>query len=87
MSNIFLGKVGQKKQLRGKNSFIAPEPFHEFEMDSFFIKDIPNQKFIVGLIMIDIFSRFMHVVPIKGKDEANIASAMIEAFHEMGGKP
>ena len=37
--------------------------------------------------MIDVFSRFMHVVPIKGKDEANIASGMIEAFHKMGGKP
>ena len=37
--------------------------------------------------MIEVFSRFMHVVPIKGKDEANIASGMIEAFHKMGGKP
>ena len=51
------------------------------------MQDIPNQKFTVGLIMIDVFSRFMHVVPIKGKDEANIALGMIEAFHEMGGKP
>ena len=37
--------------------------------------------------MIDVFSRFMVVVPIKGKDEANVASGMIEGFNKMGGKP
>ena len=37
--------------------------------------------------MIDVLSRFMVVVPIKGKDEANVASGMIEGFNKMGGKP
>ena len=87
VQQFFRKNVEQRKQLRGQNSFIAPEPFYEFQMDLFFIKDIPHQKFSVRLIMIDVFSRLMHVVPIKGKDEANIASGMIEAFHKMGGKP
>ena len=66
VQQFFRKNVEQKKQLREKNSFIAPEPFYE-----------------LGLIMIDVFSRLMHVVPIKGKDEAK---GMIEAFHKMGGK-
>ena len=87
VDKFFRENVEQKKQIRGKNSFIAPEPFYEFQFDLFFINDLENQKFRVGTIMIDVFSRFMVVVPIKGKDEANVASGMIEGFNKMGGKP
>ena len=37
--------------------------------------------------MIDVFSRFMVVVPIKNKNEENLASGIIEGFNKMGGKP
>ena len=37
--------------------------------------------------MIDVFSRFMQVAAVKKKDEANIASGMIETMNKMGGKP
>ena len=87
VDNFFRENVEQKKQIRGKNSFIAPEPFYEFQFDLFFITDLENQKFKIGAIMIDVFSRFMVVVPIKSKDEGNVASAMIEGFNKMGGKP
>ena len=88
VDKFFRENVEQKKQIRGKNSFIAPEPFYEFQFDLFFITDLENQKFKVGAIMIDVFSRFMVVVPIKkNKDEGNVASAMIESFNKMGGKP
>ena len=87
VDKLFRENVEQKKQIRGRNSFIAPEPFYEFQLDLFFINDLENQKFRVGTIMIDVFSRFMVVVPIKGKDEANVASGMIEGFNKMGGKP
>ena len=87
VDKFFRENVEQKKQIRGKNSFIAPEPFYEFQFDLFFITDLENQKFKVGAIMIDVFSRFMVVVPIKNKDESNVASAMIEGFNKMGGKP
>ena len=87
IDNFFKENVEQKKQIRGRNTFIAPEPFYEFQMDLFFINDLENQKFRVGVIMIDVFSRFMQVAPIKNKDEANIASGMIETMNKMGGKP
>ena len=41
----FQKNIEQKKQLRGKNSFISPHPYFEFQLDLFFINDIPNQKF------------------------------------------
>ena len=36
--------------------------------------------------MIDIFDKFMHVVPIQGKKEEDLASGMIECLHKMGKK-
>ena len=35
VQQFFRKNVEQKKQLRGQNSFIAPEPFYEFQMDLF----------------------------------------------------
>ena len=32
----FQKNIEQKKQLRGKNSFIAPHPYFEFQLDLFF---------------------------------------------------
>ena len=37
--------------------------------------------------MIDVFSRFMAVMPIKNKNEASVASGIIEGFNKTGGKP
>ena len=53
-------------------------------MDLFFINDLDNQKFRVGMLMIDIFDKFMHVVAIKGKKEEDLASGMIECLHKNG---
>ena len=36
--NFFRENVEQKKQIRGTNTFIAPEPFYEFQMDLFCYK-------------------------------------------------
>ena len=83
----FKKNIEQKKQLRGQNSFIPPRPFYEFQMDLFFINDLENQKFRVGLLMIDIFTKYMVVVPIKSKGEGDIAAGMMEGFKKMKGKP
>ena len=37
--------------------------------------------------MIDVFDKFMHVVPIRGKKEEDLASGMIECLNKMGKKP
>ena len=80
IEEFFRKNVEQKKQLRGQNSFIPPHPFYEFQMDLFFINDLEKQKFRVGLLMIDIFTKYMVVVPIASKGEGDIASGMMEAL-------
>ena len=87
IEEFFKKNVEQKKQLRGQNSFIPPHPFYEFQMDLFFINDLEEQKFRVGLLMIDIFTKYMVEVPISSKGEGDIASGMMEALKKMNGKP
>ena len=46
-----------------------------------------NQKFRVGMLTIDIFDEFMHVVPISGKTKEDLASGIIECIHKIGKNP
>lgn len=85
INKFFRENVEQKKKPRGENSFIPSHSFFEFQFDLFFINDIENQKFKVGALMIDVFSKFMTVVAIKSKSEGDVASALIECFNKMGG--
>ena len=79
----------RKKQLSGYNSFVAPYANYEYEIDLFFItkNDLPNQKFRVGMIMIDVFSKFMAIVPIKSKEPPDVLAGIMEGIQKMGGKP
>ena len=83
----FRANVEQKRKPVGSNSFVAPHSGWEYQMDLFFINDLKDQKFRVGMLMIDIFDKFMHVVALKGKKEEDLASGMIECLHKMGKKP
>ena len=85
----FEKNIERKKQLSGYNSFVAPYAKYEYELDLFFIteNDLPNQRFRVGLIMIDVFSKFMAVVPIKSKEAPDVLAGIMEGIQKMGGKP
>ena len=76
----------KKKQLSGYNSFVAPYAKYENEIDLVFISknDLPNQKFRVGLIMIDVFSKFMAVVA-KSKDPPDVLAGILEGIQKMEG--
>ena len=87
INEFFRKNVDQKRKPVGSNSFVAPHSAYEYQMDLFFINDLKDQKFRVGMLMIDIFDKFMHVVAIKGKKEEDLASGMIECLHKMGKKP
>lgn len=87
---FFNNNVEKKDNLKGMNSFIAPHANYEYQMDLFFIPNdeiLEKQDFRVGMLMIDIFSKYMAVVPIKSKKEGDVASGLIECLHKMGGKP
>ena len=75
--------------MRGENSFIPPHSFFEFQVDLFFISanDLPDQKFRIGLICIDIFSKYLIVVPIKSKEPPDVLAGLMESITKMDGKP
>ena len=87
VNEFFKKNVEAKRKPVGQNSFVAPHSAYEYQMDLFFINDLEDQKFKVGMIMIDVFDKFMHVVAIKSKNEEDLASGMIECLHKMGKKP
>ena len=89
INEFFSKNVEEKRKMRGENSFIAPHSFWEFQFDMFFISknDLENQKFRIGMICIDILSKYMHIVPIKSKTPPDILAGMMENINKMGGKP
>ena len=70
----------RKTNLKGFNSFIANYPFQEFQMDLFFINDLENQEFTTGLLAIDIFTKFITVVPLKSKLADDVLTGIKEAL-------
>ena len=83
----FSGNVQVKKQPGGNNSFVAPHAFYEFQIDLFWLVDLKKQKFKVGCLCIDIFSKYAVVVPIKSKKGPDVAAGILQCFNEMKGKP
>ena len=71
-----------RKDIKGWNSFVAQGPHIEYQFDVFFIGDsfLKGQKDKYGLAVIDIFSKYAHVVPMKTKDAKAILSGLLDAF-------
>jgi hypothetical protein len=78
-------EVEQKKQLKGYNSFIANEPKEEYQIDLFFFKksDFPIEDYIGGVLAIDIFSRFISIIPIKSKTIPEILDVIKQIIKKM----
>ena len=77
----------RKKNLKGYNSFVADRPFQEFQVDLFFMADLNNQKFPIGMLFVDIFTKYTVVVPIKSKQNADCLAGLLEGLTKMGGNP
>ena len=87
VKEFFAKNVEEKRKPRGENSFVAPHSFFEYQLDLFFIS--PNdvetqQKFRVGLVLIDIFTKYAVVIPIKSKQPDDILAGMMEGIKKMG---
>ena len=85
----FEKNVDRKRPMSGFNSFIVPYAYYEYQIDFFFItnNDLKNQKFGVGMVVIDIFSKFAVVAPIKSKLQDDVLAGIIEGINKMGKKP
>ena len=83
MKKFFSENFNRKTQLRGNNSYVANYPYFEYQLDLFFINE-PDQEYSIGLLMIDIFSKFMTVIPVKTKQADDILDAIKKGFSIMG---
>ena len=45
VKEFFKNHVEQKAGYKGQNSFVAPEPYYEYQMDILFINYLENQNF------------------------------------------
>ena len=78
--NEFFRNVEQKAKPRGQNSFVAHNAYYKFQIDLFFLNDIPKQKFEIGMMCIDTFSKYMAVVPLMSKQPPDILAGLMECM-------
>ena len=65
-------KGRQVQDYRGYNSYVAPEPLHELQIDlaTFTDSASDNSGFKYAFVAIDVFTKYMWVVAIKDKQPA-----------------
>ena len=86
----FKTNVEKSRQVGGaKNSYVAPRAFHEYQADLFYIteKQFPNQDYPFGLSVIDVFSKYATVIPLKERKVEIVMAALFKAFKTIGKQP
>ena len=84
----FKKNIERKTQLKGYNSFIASEPNEEYQMDLFFMNYLKDPEFNnIGMLMIDIFTKYVSIIPMQSNNAPAILEAMKDALTKMSGKP
>ena len=89
VKEIFRTRVEKKNKAYGFNSFVAPRPYYEYQADLFFITDLDNQEYTAAMLMIDIFTKYMVVVPLLSKSEktGELTAGLLECLQKMGKTP
>ena len=79
-------KGRQVQDYRGYNSYVAPEPLHEIQIDlaTFTDSASDNSGFKYAFVAIDVFTKYMWVVAIKDKQPAENVRAMKEVLDKIG---
>ena len=75
----------RKTQLRGQNSYIAPSPCWEYQVDLFFLFEQPAPN--IGLAMIDIYTKYAAVAPLVSKQPLDVGIGVHDAIDAMGKAP
>jgi glycerol-3-phosphate cytidylyltransferase-like family protein len=79
--------VDRLKHMKGRNSYVAPAANYEFQVDLFsYDFQQPKNPMIplYGILAIDSFSKYVHVVPIDRKLVSHWKRALNEVFEVMG---
>ena len=80
----FEKNIPKLNNLSGYNSFVASDPFEEYQLDLFFINYFKDQRITIGLLVIDIFTKYMTVVPLASKTEPAVLEGIKKAIENMG---
>ena len=83
----FHKNVERKTNLKGYNSFVASEPREEYQMDIMFFSDLKDPDYGLALLMVDIFTKFCVIIPLKINKVHDVAVAIENGIEKMGGKP
>ena len=83
----FNKNVQRTTQLKGQNSYVAPEANFTYAADLFFITKPENLEYKIGLLVIDLFSKFCSVMMLKSKTPDIVLPALEQAFINLGGTP
>ena len=76
--------VNKTRYYGGKNSFVAPTQIMNIKLICFFISDLENQKFNMGMACIDIFTKYATVVAIRSKRPDDYLAGVMECIKHMG---
>ena len=90
VNEFFRKNVEVKKLPRGQNSFVASHHAYEYQLDLFFIgrEDFESkQETRIGLVLIDIFSKYAVVLPIASRTPPDLLAGILEGIQKMGEKP
>ncbi len=79
--------IPPKNDPPGYNSFIANAPQEEYQIDLRFFSDLKDPVYKGGLLMVDAFTKYTVIRPIKNNDGPTLLTALNEAIQKMGGKP
>ena len=80
----FNKNVEVKAKPRGYNSYIADEPYFEYQVDLAFWK---RDKGDPSLVIIDIFTKLATCIPLASKETADVIAGVMEGFVKMDHKP
>ena len=90
----FESNTQRKQNLAGFNSYVAPKPFFEYQVDLFFTGDWDTSEEVeakqlktAGMMIIDVFTKYIVIIPLDGKNTDQISLGIVEGFHKMGHKP
>ena len=79
--------VERKTNLKGYNSFVASETREEYQIDIMFFNDLKDPDYGFALLLVDIFTKYCAVIPLKTNKIHDVAIAIEKGIEKMNGKP
>ena len=83
MKDWFDSNVEKKtKDVKGFNSHVAPQAYHQYQVDVGFITDkqLPNRKYKLFMIMIDVFYKYLTASPLADNKTQQIGNGIFKEF-------